>query len=99
LRINQKLFLKFDRAGERRFQLFILKAEIRRPNAIAKQFALNHSTIPALDRPMVVVTARWKPLPTELPTDYLGSPGRAEVEIGQAPAISLLPTMAELFAP
>lgn len=105
---NQKLFLKFDGMGDRgafpqgnRFSSTILAVEpqIRSPNSVQKQFALSPSVAQALTQPVAVVIARLKPVSTELPASvYLGSLGRAEVEIDSQRAISLLPIIGQLFA-
>lgn len=93
LRANQKVLLHFDGMGNR-FTRTILTVEpaIRSPDSVQKQFALNPSSAQAIAQPVAVVIARWEPVPTELPASaYLGSLGRAEVEIGSQRAISLLP--------
>lgn len=94
LQASQKLFLKLDRPGESRLKLSILSVQILSPKAIQKQFALN----PSIDEPAVAVIASWELAPSELPlTAYLGTSGRAEVEIGTERVISLLPMLPELF--
>lgn len=96
LQASQKLFLKLERAGESRLKLSILSVQILSPEAIKKQFALN----PSNDGPAAAVIARWEISASELPPPaYLGTSGRAEVEIRRERAISLLPRLPELFNP
>lgn len=98
LRTNQKLFLKFDGVGVRFSRtILIVEPAIRSPDSI--QNALSPSAAQAIAQPVAVVIARWEPVPTDLPASvYLGSLGRAEVEIGSQRAISLLPIIGQLFA-
>lgn len=110
LKTDQKLFLKFDGMGVRgafpqgnRLSRTILSVEpqIRSPDAVQKQFELSPSVAQAITQPVAVVIARWlhPPLasqfPTQLPALYLGSLGRAEVEIGQERTISLVPIIGQ----
>lgn len=111
LRTNQKLFLKFDGIGDRgafpqgnRFSrtILVIEPQLRSPDSVQKQFALSPSVAQAITQPVAVVIARWlrPPLasqpPTQLPAAvYLGSLGRAEVEIDSQRAISLLPIIGQ----
>lgn len=100
LRPKQKLFLKFAGMGERfSWTILTVDSEIRSPDSIQKQFALSPSAAQAITQPVVVAIARWEIAPKQLSANvYLGSLGRAEVEIGSQQAISLLPMVGQLFA-
>jgi hypothetical protein len=104
LRTNQKLFLKFDGIGDRgafpqgnRFSrtILVVEPQIRSPDSVQKQFALSPIAAQVITQPVAVAIARLQ-LPAELPAAvYLGSLGRAEVEIDSQRAISLLPIIGQ----
>lgn len=102
LKTDQKLFLKFDGIDVRLSRkILTVEPQIRSPDAVQKQFALSPSVAQAITQPVAVVIARWlrpplaSPFPTQLSAVYLGSLGRAEVEIGQVRTISLLPIIGQ----
>lgn len=104
LQAKQKLFLKFDGMSDRFSRtILVVETQIRSPNSVQKQFALSPNIAQAITQPVAVVVARWQrepPLasqfPTQLPaTVYLGSLGRAEVEVDSQRAISLLPIIGQ----
>lgn len=76
-----------------------IEPQICSPDSVQKHFALSPSVAQAITQPVAVVIARLKPVSAELPASvYLGSLGRAEVEIDSQRAISLLPIIGQLFA-
>jgi hypothetical protein len=99
LRPQQRLFLKFAGMGDRlSWTILSVDSKIHSPDSIQRQFGLSPSAAQAITQPVAVAIAQWEKTPTQLPADvYLGSLGRAEIEIGSQRAISLLPVIGNLF--
>jgi hypothetical protein len=99
LRPQQRLFLKFAGMDDRiSWTILSVDSKIHSPDSIQRKFDLSPSSAQAIAQPVIVAIARWEETPTQLLADvYLGSLGRAEVEIGSQRAISLLPMVGNLF--
>lgn len=107
LRTAQKLFLHFDTMGvggvsrnENRLSrsVIVVDPEISSPDVIQKQFALHSGAAQRITQPAAVVFAQLDPIPTGLSASaYLGSVGRADVEVGSQRAVSLLPLIGHFF--
>ncbi|MBO3462200.1 hypothetical protein G7B40_006075 [Aetokthonos hydrillicola Thurmond2011] len=107
LQTAQKLFLHFDgmsvngaSRGENRLErsVIFVKPEISSPDVVHKQFALDSGAAQNITQPVAAVVAQLEPISTGLTgSTYLGSVGRADVEVGKARAVSLLPLIGHFF--
>jgi hypothetical protein len=97
LRAGQPMFLTLEGLGERiRTPILAVEPGISSPMDAQRRFALSAAT--AVNRPAVVAIARLGPLPAGLSAStYIGSVGRAEVEIGSRRVLTLLPLIGQFF--
>lgn len=78
--------------------VIVVDPEISSPDVIQKQFALDSGAAQRITQPAAVVFAQLDPIPTGLSASaYLGSVGRADVEVGSQRAVSLLPLIGHFF--
>jgi hypothetical protein len=99
LRTTQKLFLHFDAMSDRLSRSVIAaQPKVSSPDVAQKQFALHPGAAQGIRQPVAVVIVQLEPIPTGLPASaYLGSIGRADVEVGSRRAVSLLPLIGQFF--
>lgn len=99
LRVNQRLSLRFE-ALSNHFSSSIVAVEpgISSPTAARQLFTLDAGAASAITQPVAIAIAPLEPLPKNLSaSQYLGSVGRAEVEVGSRRAISLFPLIGKFF--
>ena len=97
LQVAQKLFLRFEASDRLSRAILTVESEIISPDAIQKQFALNSQIAQKITQPAAVVIAQLEPLPVVPASAYLGSIGRAEIEVGSQRVVSLLPLIGHFF--
>lgn len=99
LQVAQNVVLEFDALGDRFTQsIQTVEPQIVSPDVIHKHYALSAQTTPFMTQPATVAIIPLKPISNTVPTStYLGSVGRAEVEVGSQRLIALLPLIGQIF--
>jgi hypothetical protein len=99
LHAGQALFLTFDSAGQPlERSIAAVDPDISSPASVQQRFALGPGAASAVSGPSAVVTARLAPLPMGMSAlAYVGSTGRADVQVGSRRIGSLLPLVGRFF--